>query len=289
MKNILVATDFSKQAHHAFEAALQLARRAGGAVTLLHVVDAPEPATAGFSTYGGPVNSDQPTPAAGMDELFTLKRLEATRQRMQRLQAEAAHLAPGVPVHDTAAVAEFPEAVARLIQERQIDLLVVGPQEHDTLERFFASTHTEQLIRQATCPVLAVKHAPGEFELRTMVFAVDFAAEADAAVPGRRQLLQLYPAARLLLLHVVNDEFERPDLLARLQEFALRHQLPQAEPVLFEAGRPTRGIQQFAWQQQADLVILPTRGRSAFSRLFVGSVAEAVATEAACPVLTFHV
>ncbi|ALD21352.1 universal stress protein [Hymenobacter sp. DG25A] len=289
MKNILVATDFSRQAHHAFEAALHLAQRAGGSVTLLHVIDAPEPETAGFSTYGGPVNGDEFGNASGIDELFMLKRLEVTHQRMQQLQAEAAQLAPGVPVHETATVADFPEAIARLIQERQIDLLVVGPQEHDTLERFFASTHTEQLVRQAACPVLAVKHAPGNFDLRTIVFASDFSDEADAAVPELRRVLQLYPEAKLFLLQVTNDEFPRPDLLARMQEFALRHQLTQAEPVLFEAGQPTRGIQQFAWQQQADLVILPTHSRSAISRLFAGSIAEAVATEAACPVLTFHV
>ena len=42
MKNILVATDFSPEAHHAFAVAVQLARHTGGQLTLLHVLEALE-------------------------------------------------------------------------------------------------------------------------------------------------------------------------------------------------------------------------------------------------------
>ena len=63
MKNILVPTDFSPEAHYAFEVAVRLASRTGGHVKLLHALELPE--TAGFSTYGGPVGGPElPTAVA---------------------------------------------------------------------------------------------------------------------------------------------------------------------------------------------------------------------------------
>src|ERR687890_545761 len=101
MRSILVPTDFSTEAHHAFEAALQLAKRLGGHVTLLHAVELPE--TANFSTYGGPVGGTElPNSTSIPDELLIPALLKSTKHRMMALLAEAAKRAPGVQVHDTA-------------------------------------------------------------------------------------------------------------------------------------------------------------------------------------------
>src|SRR5919107_329666 len=89
MRSILVPTDFSTEAHHAFEAALRLAKRLGGRVTLLHAVELPE--TANFSTYGGPVGGTElPNSTRIPDEVFMMELLKATRRRMEVLLAEAA-------------------------------------------------------------------------------------------------------------------------------------------------------------------------------------------------------
>jgi len=50
-------------------------------------------------------------------------------------------------------------------------------------------------------------------------------------------------------------------------------------------GDPGREIAAFAEQVQADLVVMPSHGRTGFSRVLLGSVAERVLRLAQCPVL----
>lgn len=50
-------------------------------------------------------------------------------------------------------------------------------------------------------------------------------------------------------------------------------------------GDPGREIATFAEQIQADLVVMPSHGRTGFSRILLGSVAERVLRLAHCPVL----
>jgi nucleotide-binding universal stress UspA family protein len=50
-------------------------------------------------------------------------------------------------------------------------------------------------------------------------------------------------------------------------------------------GDPGREIAAFAERQKADLIVMPSHGRSGVSRLLIGSVAERVVRLAHCPVL----
>ncbi|NVO84155.1 universal stress protein [Hymenobacter terrestris] len=287
MKNILVPTDFSAEAHHALRAAMQLAQRVGGNVTLLHVLPIPDAqGSANFSAFGGPTNGAELPNAYGIDRIFVVRLMEVTRQRMQLLLAEAAQMAPDVPVHEVLDQVEVDEAILKVIEQRHIDLVVLGTQQHEPLERFFASSNTEQLVRLAPCPVLAIKHATNLDAVRDIVFASDFSTEADQAVPGLQQVRQLFPDARLHLLRVT-DEAAGP-ARQEIDDFISRHQLAPAEAVLMEAGSIEGGIEDAARKLGAGLIVVPTHARSAFSRFFQGSIAEKVAFQSTQPVLTFH-
>jgi nucleotide-binding universal stress UspA family protein len=52
-------------------------------------------------------------------------------------------------------------------------------------------------------------------------------------------------------------------------------------------GDPAHALVDFAKEENVDLIVLGTHGRSGLSRLLMGSVAEAVVRRAECPVLTF--
>ena len=51
-------------------------------------------------------------------------------------------------------------------------------------------------------------------------------------------------------------------------------------------GEPAAAIVEFARSENVDLIVMGTHGRTGFSRLLMGSVAEAVVRKAPCPVLT---
>ena len=53
-------------------------------------------------------------------------------------------------------------------------------------------------------------------------------------------------------------------------------------------GDPADEIVRIAREEKADLIVLPTHGRTGLSHVFFGSVAEKVVRYAECPVLTLH-
>jgi nucleotide-binding universal stress UspA family protein len=53
-------------------------------------------------------------------------------------------------------------------------------------------------------------------------------------------------------------------------------------------GDPGQGIVAFAEKLKADLIVMPSHGRSGVSRLLIGSVAERVVRLAHCPVLVLR-
>jgi nucleotide-binding universal stress UspA family protein len=279
MKNLLVPTDFSPESHHAFGVALQLAGRTGAAVTLLHVLAAP--AAAGISTVGGPVGGD------GMDDLFMVKLLQATKRRMHGLLDEAGRTAPNVTVHDMVLTDNTGPAILQAIGTQHIDLVIIGAQVHSAVDHLLNGSHTEELVRLAPCPVLTVKYAVADFAPRRILFSSDFTAEADQAVPGLRQVQSLFPDAELHLLQVVDAEDQVGAAQTRILAFAERHGLKHAHPAVFTDDSPVSGISAYARQLQADLLVVPTHGRIGLSRFLHPSIAETVATHAFPPVLTF--
>jgi nucleotide-binding universal stress UspA family protein len=56
-------------------------------------------------------------------------------------------------------------------------------------------------------------------------------------------------------------------------------------PTLLETGDARTQIEQVVAKVHADLIVMGTHGRRGFSRLLLGSVAEAIARIAPCPVL----
>ena len=288
MKNILVPTDFSAESHYAFEVALMLARHTGGTVTLLHVLEEPEAATGNFSTYGGPVNgSELPNSEGSIDQIFMIKLMEATKGRLHALKAEAQTLAAGVPVEDTVEVNRIGNGILAAIQRHGTDVVVMGAQGHGAMENFFVSSTTERLIRLAPCPVLTVKHQQTQFEVRTIVFPSDFTNEAVGAIAGLQQVHATFPNAVVHLLHVVSGT-DSLTTQQHQQAFAQQAQLTNFQTGVITADSTSAGIEQYAKQVQADLVVLPTHARSGLSRFLQTSIAETVATHAFPPVLTYH-
>jgi nucleotide-binding universal stress UspA family protein len=287
MKNILVPTDFSAEAHHAFEVALQLAKQTGGRVTLLHVLETPEAATANFSSYGGPTNGNELPNSQGIDSIFTIKLMEVTKGRLHALRNEAATLAADVPVEDTVEVARIGEGILQAIERHSIDLVVIGAQGHGAMEHFFVGSNTERLIRLANVPVLTVKHQQSSFEVRNIVFPSDFTDKTSHAAEGLRQVAAAFPNATLHLLQVAGSG-KSQEAEQHIQAFAQEAQLTNFQAAVIDADSTSKGIEQFAKQVQADLVVIPTHARTGLSRFFNTSIAETVATHAYPPVLTYH-
>jgi universal stress protein A len=134
----------------------------------------------------------------------------------------------------------------------------------------------------------------------------DFSPVADAGVE-RAVSLAVRERAELVILHVLAPltAYVLPDVvgsisveieeqtreearieLRRLRERVRRSGVP-AHTVLAQGYAPQQ-IARAAERLHCDLIVLGTHGRTGLTRIFLGSVAEAVVRHAPCPVLTIR-
>jgi nucleotide-binding universal stress UspA family protein len=197
------------------------------------------------------------------------------------------------------------DALIQIIEERDIDLLVLGTHGRSGFERLFLGSVAEEIFRRAPCPVLSVgPHASAKLndgsEFKNILFATDFSEESLAALPYAISLAE-EDQAQLSLLHVVEEpaagivdlDAFKSSLLFRLDELVP----PEAElwchpESLLEFGhqfsRPAERIVETAANHQADLIVLgvrPVLGKFGLATHMASTTAE-ILTWAACPVLT---
>ena len=138
----------------------------------------------------------------------------------------------------------------------------------------------------------------------TIVCATDFSEPAEAAEARAIELARSL-GADVLFAHVaveaplygegpftmrdVGAVFEtqrrwaEQTLATRVERAAARGVAARA---VVKVGLPADEVTELAADEKADMIVMGTHGRSGFSRLLLGSVAERVARMAPCPVLT---
>lgn len=141
-------------------------------------------------------------------------------------------------------------------------------------------------------------------ELNKILCPVDFSEATPFAVRPAVSLANEY-GAELILVHVLNYPYPYTDALGpsfdvqlyydEMEEEALRRLegLVDEDDRRFSGfrkvilrGTPHREIVELAREEDVDMVVLPTHGRTGLDRWLFGSVAEKVVRLAPCPVLT---
>ena len=132
---------------------------------------------------------------------------------------------------------------------------------------------------------------------RKILYATDFSTTSNAALELATSLAR-EQGATLLIAHVeeppaayggvafdFRPEEPREEILRMLNEV-----VPTDISVPFEhrliMGLPAPAILGLAQQENVDLIVLATHGRTGLARVVMGSVAEEVVRKATCPVLT---
>lgn len=134
-------------------------------------------------------------------------------------------------------------------------------------------------------------------QAKLIVFPTDFSEHSEAALRQATSLAR-DSGAVLLILHVK----EPPDTFVDTgfggypvveNEEELRRLLDEVAPPdpnvrythRLVTGHPAEEIVRVANEENADMIVIGTHGRTGLTRLLMGSIAEAVVRHASCPVL----
>jgi nucleotide-binding universal stress UspA family protein len=143
-------------------------------------------------------------------------------------------------------------------------------------------------------------------QVRHILAPTDFSEYSKTAVASALELARKF-GAKLTILHVIElpaypiEGYVPPSLsqtfmdeLERQATADLAQLVPDAENSgvtvarLVTVGSPYRKIIDLAEAEQVDLIVMATAGRTGFSHLIMGSIAERVVRTAPCPVLTIR-
>jgi len=142
-KTILVPHDFSDDANAALETALDLARRLGAEVHLLHSYQQPIDV---ITPYGVAI------PAGLLPEIRAAA-LARLRQIAER------HAGSGVPLQVRVVEGSPSVAITDAAEQLRADLVVMGTRGLTGLRHLLLGSVAERTLRTARCPVLTVKAA----------------------------------------------------------------------------------------------------------------------------------
>jgi nucleotide-binding universal stress UspA family protein len=289
-KKVFVATDLSPAAGEAIRQADEWARANGAELVVCHVMPDPLGANTLFPQLNAQLALDLPNRRERAIERLTAVMTELTGRAAD---GYALMVDDG---HPAAVIVEKAERY-------HADLIVVGSHGHSGMRELMLGGVATQVVRHAHCPVLIARPHP---RTGRVLCATDFSDPAQpavnaAAVEARRR------GARLTLMHVLDISMATSGAMAmgfggvvynlpRSQreeiERTVREKLQQAlaavgldGDTLVHEGSPAVAIVQAADELDAELVVIGTIGMSGWRRLTLGSVAEAVARTAPCPVL----
>lgn len=134
---------------------------------------------------------------------------------------------------------------------------------------------------------------------KKILFPTDYSHLSDAALHAATSLAR-DSGATLLIVHIEEPPIAYgggemyygipdPD---REEVRRMLHAVKPTDPAVpyeyrLVTGNPADEVVRLAEEEQVDLIVMGTHGRTGFKRLLMGSVAEEVVRRAKCPVFTF--
>lgn len=304
LQQILVTTDFSEFSRRVFLPAASLARRFGAEIHLAHVLEAFPP-----FLYASPTGAMAYVPDKDYRARHaTLLEHEARNPAFAGLKVSSHLLDEG----------NFHDRIPRFQRERAVDLTVSTTHGRSGFSHLILGSFAERLVRFSHSPVLVHHPTPresagagGDFCPKKILVPLDLSENAQAVFDTLDFLIESFrPSVRFLSIvetiptlptlsfegvafNMDEASFER-DAAAMIKD---SHERLQGSvdahfrgwgggDLVVRHGNPAADIVREAQSYEADLVVMSTHGRSGLKDIFIGSVAERVARNAPCSVLT---
>jgi nucleotide-binding universal stress UspA family protein len=194
------------------------------------------------------------------------------------------------------------ERIVAYAEDEDIDLIVMGTHGRRGVDRMLFGSVTEEVVRKSPCPAFTVRTdadvTPGQ-AVRRVLAPVDFSDASEVAIQHAKEIAFTY-GAEIDLLHVVEEPFYPTEYGLGPASFPTKEVLDNVEKqlgdlareqigyehVMIEAqvGQPASKILNYVEENDIDLVVIATHGRTGLDRVLLGSVAERVLRQSPKPV-----
>ncbi|RZB34307.1 MAG: hypothetical protein SRB1_00075 [Desulfobacteraceae bacterium Eth-SRB1] len=290
IKKVLFPTKFRELAFNSLESLLELKEIGLKEVVLTYVIPRDEVA---FVPFGGYMKDEEER----LREQARI-RFEDWQQSISRRGIDSTiRIQVGNPIPKIISIAE----------EEKVDLIVAGRKKRTTLDKVHIGSHTLDLVRRSSVPVLISKYMVlfemegelvtklNEHIFRKPLFATDWSKPSEKAL----KLVSSFKGLtdKVMVTHIIGVKIAKnldKSELRRIERESkerlggycdkLKKAGVKAEPHLF-SGRSSAEIIRVAREHKATMIIMGTTGKDRIRDFWLGSVSHRVAETSELPVL----
>ena len=279
MKKILVPTDFSKTSHNAFLYACELAKELGAEIKVVHL-------------YNGTFQPNQPyVLKAGMGRKESLEsHLEVFVNNIPEDYDSTIGIKTKVEVEAISALS-LTNALVKLTKDPDVLTVVMGTTgEHDVIENIVGSFSTT-IAQKAYCPVLMIPKGKIFEPFKSILFASNFESADDEMLEDIMFFANIFRST-LHFIHVKekNDNYEKVS-----EDVIFEKIFEEGDPAFafnmatIESDSVVKGLNQYAEENNVDLVVLVNRDRDFISTLMRKSITQRMGLYTQLPMMVFHI
>ena len=248
MKNIIIPTDFSKNASAALDFAISNFNDADTTFWLTHVYRMP---------YSGAVVS------IDLDNLLKEDREEDLRDELNAARVKF----PGLKITGHAIQGTFVDVIPKIVKKEAIDMIVMGTTGATGAKGVLLGSNAANIVKNSKVPVLLYPNGCGVSSMKKVVFATDLEhVKGYETFQPIRQIVK-ETGAELDILHLEDGEnYPIEDTRESLLLDAIFVDLPHGFYVK-ELKHAEEDILDYAHDVKADLIVVVARNYGFFERL----------------------
>lgn len=264
MKKILVPCDFSKPAINALQFAVDIATISKGTVKLVHIIELPV------------MHDTVLMPVLNFEAEFLKELREKATARFRKL-SEKYHK-ENIKITWEIDFGSPSKKLVEAIQSEPYDAVVMGSHGASGLREYFIGSNAEKVIRRSDIPVFVTKDYIKR-PIENIVFPNSLDIEGQEELVSRIKNLQNFFKAKLHIVWINTPSNFTSDVITqkRLLAFAKKYGLKNYTLNVFNHPNEEDGIIRFTKFIKGDIIAMGTHGRSGFTHMLNGSIAEDVA------------
>jgi nucleotide-binding universal stress UspA family protein len=273
MKKVLLPTDFSENAYNAAKYAVQLL---SGVECTFYLLNTYTPVI--YNNEHLVYNASQPT----LTEIYRKKSQQGLERILRRIKRNFNN-----DRHQFKKISSFNllnDEIKDLVEEKEIDLIVMGTQGATGAQEILFGTHTVHAIKRARCPLLAI---PSHYEYQNpqdILFPTDYEAEIPQILGTLKELAEMHSSS-IHILHVYFGVDLTPNQTSRKR--ALGRSLKNVGHHFYSVTEKsvTRAVYDFQEENDIDMLAMVNNKHSFFENLLFTPVVNEIGFNVKVPFL----
>jgi nucleotide-binding universal stress UspA family protein len=283
-KRILLATDLSARSDRALDRAASLAKLWGAELIVVHAMP------------------------ASIDDLGDERALRSWRRSADarklaawRVEADIGDALPASSSRVVVGQGDPADLILQTAESHACDLIVTGVARDELFGRLVLGSTVDRLLRRSPVPLLVVRKR-GRPPYRHVVVATDFSAPSRYALQSAmrafpQHMLGIFHAYDAPLSGLVADksthqqqfrDIAAEEAAAFLASLDFSGWMGEQPEILLHYGAPEQVLSTYAREQDVDLMVMATHGRTALADVLIGSVAGKLVDAVPCDVLVIR-